>query len=142
LSERAPWFSDGAPSLDWGNVIQFERRLVRQFGKGRVWLAGDAAHVTSPLGGQSMNVGLLEGYELAGHIAGAIASGQGPSALEFYGAERQREWHKLLGVNTSFELRPHAPAWLAQHARRLVPALPASGRDLNTILGQLGLHLT
>jgi 2-polyprenyl-6-methoxyphenol hydroxylase-like FAD-dependent oxidoreductase len=142
LSERAPWFPDGTERIDWGSVTHFERRLVRRFGKGRVWLAGDAAHVTSPLGAHSMNVGLLEVHDLVNRIAETSTNGSAASSLERYEHERQREWHKLLGVNVSFELLPHAPAWLAAHARRIVPALPGSGRDLSAMLQRLGLQLS
>jgi 3-(3-hydroxy-phenyl)propionate hydroxylase len=142
LSRRAPWFEDGTEIVDWGTVTQFERRLARRFGKGRVWLAGDAAHITSPLGGHSMNVGLLEVHDLVNRISEASELGGGSAPLERYEIERQREWHKLLGVNVAFQLLPHAPPWLAAHARRVVPALPASGKDLSEMLHELGLELS
>jgi 2-polyprenyl-6-methoxyphenol hydroxylase-like FAD-dependent oxidoreductase len=141
LARRAAWFDDRPERIDWGTVTQFERRLVRRFGKGRVWLAGDAAHVTSPLGGHSMNVGLIEAHQLVNRIVETSTTQRGVSPLERYELERQREWHKLLGVNVSFQLLPHAPPWLAAHARRLVPALPASGGDLSEVLQRLGLEL-
>jgi 2-polyprenyl-6-methoxyphenol hydroxylase-like FAD-dependent oxidoreductase len=142
LTRRAPWFDDRPERIDWGTVTQFERRLARRFGKGRVWLAGDAAHVTSPLGGHSMNVGLIEAHELVTRIVEASTTKGGASPLERYELERQREWHKLLGVNVAFQLLPHAPPWLAAHARRIVPALPASGEDLSDVLQRLGLELS
>ena len=119
--------------------MHFERRLARSFGSGRVWLAGDAAHVTSPFGGQSMNGGLFEVHDLTSRIA-ACSNGQcGTDDLEHYGRAGRREWHKLLGVNVTFNLLPHAGAWLAPHARRILPALPASGRDLDRRHADLGL---
>jgi len=147
LSRRCPDFAlgeaveHGDSFVRWASVMHFERRLTRRFGRGRVWLAGDAAHVTSPLGNQSMNVGLYEAHDLTERIADCVRSGSSPSLLERYGSEREREWHKLLGVNVSFELLPGAPSWLASHARRLVPAIPASGPDLTEILRELGLRL-
>jgi 2-polyprenyl-6-methoxyphenol hydroxylase-like FAD-dependent oxidoreductase len=127
--------------VDWGTVIHFERRLCRRFGKGRVWLAGDAAHVTSPFGAQSMNLGFAEANELVERIIRNLRAG-GPGALEEYGIERTREWHKLLGVNVSFELLPRAPSWVSTHVRRLAPALPASRNALAEVLKQLGVRLT
>jgi 2-polyprenyl-6-methoxyphenol hydroxylase-like FAD-dependent oxidoreductase len=144
LSSRCPEVrldDTGELDVQWASVMHFERRLSRRFGRGRIWLAGDAAHVTSPLGNQSMNVGLFEAYDLTRRIADCLRSGESPSALERYGSEREREWHKLLGVNVSFELLPGAPSWLSAHARRLVPALPASGPELSEILRELGLRL-
>jgi 2-polyprenyl-6-methoxyphenol hydroxylase-like FAD-dependent oxidoreductase len=141
LTERAPKFTNGTQHVEWGSVIHFERRVVRRFGKGRVWLAGDAAHVTSPLGNQSMNVGLQEAWDLGQRMAESVR-GTKLGVLDQYGMERQREWHKLLGINVSFDLLRHAPPWLAARARDLVPAIPASGSDLEEILDGLGLRLS
>lgn len=140
-ARRAPWYTQ-SDEVTWGAVIQFERRLARQLGKHRVWLAGDAAHVTSPLGGQSMNGGLIEAYELAHCLAKAVDPKRGLAELDRYGAERAREWHKLFGVNVGFDLLPHAPEWLPRYARRLLPALPISSTDETTVLERLGLRLS
>jgi 2-polyprenyl-6-methoxyphenol hydroxylase-like FAD-dependent oxidoreductase len=141
LAERAPWYQDGAAAIDWGSVMHFERRLARSFGEGRVWLAGDAAHVTNPFGGQSMNGGLFEAHDLASRIAACSESTCSVDDLEHYGRARRREWHKLLGVNVKFDLLPNAAAWLPPHARRILPTLPASGRDLDRRLADLGLRV-
>jgi 2-polyprenyl-6-methoxyphenol hydroxylase-like FAD-dependent oxidoreductase len=141
-SRRAAWYEGAAATVAWGTVIHFERRLARAFGKHRVWLAGDAAHVTSPLGSQSMNAGLSEAHELANRMADALDGGHGLEDLEHCGAERAREWHKLLGVNVRLDLLPHAPEWLPAYARRLLPALPVSGADLTTVLERIGLRLS
>jgi pentachlorophenol monooxygenase len=141
LGDRAPWYRDGTSTIDWGTVMQFERRLVRSFGRGRVWVAGDAAHVTSPLGGQSVNGGLFEAHELATRMCDCIAGKRRPDTFEHYERERTREWHKLLGVDVSFDLLPRAPDWLAPYARRIVPALPVSGSDLEAPLERLGLRV-
>jgi 2-polyprenyl-6-methoxyphenol hydroxylase-like FAD-dependent oxidoreductase len=141
LAERAPWYQDGTETLDWGTVMHFERRLARSFGEGRVWLAGDAAHVTHPFGGHSMNGGLFEAHDLIERIT-ACSSGASPlDTLERYGRERRREWHKLLGVNVRFDVLPNAEPWLVEHARKILPALPASGCDLDQRLEQLGLRV-
>jgi 2-polyprenyl-6-methoxyphenol hydroxylase-like FAD-dependent oxidoreductase len=142
ITGRAPWFRDGLMRVDWGTVIQFERRLVRRFGGGRVWLAGDSAHVTSPLGAQSMNLGLAESDDLVGHIHACLREGSAPETLFDYGAEHQREWHKLLGFHVKFDVLSHAPAWLPAHARMVSPVLPASGAELRDVLRQLGLKVS
>ena len=61
LRERAPWFHADIRDVGWATEIQFEHRLVSHFGRGRCWLAGDAAHQTGPVGVQSMNTGFNEG---------------------------------------------------------------------------------
>jgi 2-polyprenyl-6-methoxyphenol hydroxylase-like FAD-dependent oxidoreductase len=142
LASRAQWFRDGLTQVDWSTVIQFERRLVRRFGSGRVWLAGDAAHVTSPLGAQSMNLGLAEAADLVAHLDACLNRGRSPETLLAYGSEHQREWHKLLGYHVRFDVLPHAPPWLAALAREVPPVLPVSGADLREVLKQLGLKVS
>lgn len=139
LAERAPWHEYAPSEVEWSTVTHFERRLARRFGSGRVWLAGDAAHVTSPFGGQSMNSGLSEVSELVERMAACIQESKSLATLDRLAAVREREWHKLLGFNVQFDAAPSAPAWLRENARRIVPTLPASGPDLQHLLLQLGL---
>ena len=142
LVERAPWFQDRPSRVDWGSVVHFERRLVRRFGNGRVWLAGDAAHVTNPFGAQSMNVGLSEANDFVRRVAACTRGDSAVESLSEYGAMSERVWHKLFGYNVKFDVLSHAPPWLASHARSVSPTLPASGADLRDALQQLGLALT
>ena len=141
LTERAPWHEQEPTELEWSTVTHFERRLARRFGNGRVWLAGDAAHITSPFGGQSMNNGLSEANDLVEHMAACIRDGHSLSTLERLALVRERKWHQLLGFEVRFEVLPGAPEWLREHARRIVPALPASGPELQQLLLQLGLAI-
>ena len=46
--------------LVWSDRFQIQHRLALQYRKRRVFLAGDAAHVHSPVGGQGMNVGIQD----------------------------------------------------------------------------------
>jgi 2-polyprenyl-6-methoxyphenol hydroxylase-like FAD-dependent oxidoreductase len=67
-----------------------ERRLARRFALGRVALAGDAAHLISPIGGQGMNLGWLDVADLAVTLAALHQrGGDAPVALARY-AERRR----------------------------------------------------
>ena len=128
IQERAPWFGGQAGRIEWTALGLFERKLATSFGSGRVWLAGDAAHLTGPLGAQSMNVGLREAKELAGELAAAVRGRDG-SALARYGAARMAEWKDLLTP----EPRPGEPRSLIK------PCLPASGGALEEMLSQLRL---
>jgi len=138
LGERAPWLAGKPEAIDWSAVTHFESRCVRQFGRQRTWLAGDAAHVTSPFGGQSMNGGLLEVSELVERMADCLQRRSPLTSLEQWGTEREREWHQLLGQHAHIDTQPETPSWLRERAKRLVPALPASGRDLQHLLRELG----
>jgi 2-polyprenyl-6-methoxyphenol hydroxylase-like FAD-dependent oxidoreductase len=92
LERRLPWF-DGIPQrLHWTTVVRFERRTSSSYGRGRVWLAGDAAHLGGPLAIQSMNAGLREGSVIADCAASVIHGGAPLAMLEDYGAASQAAW--------------------------------------------------
>src|SRR5262249_38460944 len=61
-------------------------------------LLGDAAHVHSPMGGQGMNTGLQDAYNLAWKLALVIAGRADPALLESYEAERIPVANRLLGT--------------------------------------------
>lgn len=127
LAARAPWFRSEIGEIEWTAVGLFERKLAARFGEGRIWLAGDAAHVTGPLGGQSMNVGLREAVDLAARIARLKRYGTVDEVFGEYAASRAEEWHALFGP----------PADCGSRRSLLLPCLPASGGDLDVLLEQL-----
>lgn len=139
IRERAPWFTWKPGEVRWNTSVLFERRLVDRFGKGRIWLAGDSAHITGPVGGQSMNVGLREGRDVADRMAALVRDGASLATLEDYGAERVAEWHRLLGLDGTLRATDDADAWVAERAARILPCVPASGESLDRLLAQLGL---
>ena len=141
IGRRAPWFETDFGTIDWFTTVSFQRGLAERFGRGRVWLAGDAAHYTSPIGVQSMNVGFYEAYDLARRMTDILRKGASLELLRYYNEERSREWKMLLGITNRLRTRPDTPAWAHRLALRLVPSLPASGRDLNALLEQVGLRL-
>ena len=71
----------------WGSRFRVHHRVADSYRVGRVLLAGDAAHVHSPAGGQGMNVGMLDAMALATALTRALAGDDG--ALDTYGAERR-----------------------------------------------------
>lgn len=136
---RAPWFTGAVGGLGWATEVQFEPRLARQFGRGHCWLAGDAAHQTSPAGMQSMNVGLCEADDLARKLRQILREGAAPALLETYGANRRDEWQCLLGLTGGLRARAATDPWVAKRAARLLPCLPACGEELQRLAAQLGL---
>ena len=139
IGRRAPWFDANAVELDWFTVIDFQRRLAKQYGFQQCWLAGDAAHSTSPLGMQSMNVGLSEGVELAQAITAILRRDAPLDLLAEYGIESRNEWRQLLGVEGAITTTNRATPWAREHGSRILACVPASGRDLGQLLSQLGL---
>jgi 2-polyprenyl-6-methoxyphenol hydroxylase-like FAD-dependent oxidoreductase len=130
LRERAPWFEPKPEQLCWGAIAPFEQWLVPRFGQGRIWLAGDAAHSTSPIGFQSMNRGFCEAGELARLIAAVLYDADpGEQGFERFERAQRSEWRRLFGLS------PEAmPGSLGAD---LAPCLPASGGDFEALAAML-----
>lgn len=139
LLARMPWYGEQVVSCDWSGVAEFRRALVDHFGKGRVWLAGEAAHLTGPLGVQSLNVGLDEASELTLRMGDALRDPSRPPFGEGYGANRRRQWESLLGLAEQAVVSTRTPDWARRHVGSLLTCLPASGADLDDLLQQLRL---
>lgn len=72
----------------WSSLWRANVRLVDRYREGRVFLAGDAAHIHSPAGGQGMNTGIQDADNLGWKLA-AVESGAPPVLLDTYEAERR-----------------------------------------------------
>lgn len=76
-------------SVEWTSMFRVHRRLADRYRSGRVLLAGDAAHVHSPTGGQGMNTGVGDAENLAWKL-GLVIRGRAPAGLlDSYEAERR-----------------------------------------------------
>jgi 2-polyprenyl-6-methoxyphenol hydroxylase-like FAD-dependent oxidoreductase len=140
IAARAPWCTARPTQIYWSTLAVFEPRLSRSFGKGGVWLAGDAAHQAAPIGVHSMNSGLVEARELAACIS-RILRGEGPSSLLDEFATRAHDtWRRLLTADSVRALGTNAgDPWVRQNAARILSCIPASGDDLAPLLEQIGL---
>ncbi|HTJ69964.1 MAG TPA: FAD-dependent monooxygenase [Actinospica sp.] len=78
----------------WSSRFHSDERQVRRYRIGRVFLAGDAAHVHSPAGGQGMNTGLQDAANLSWKLASALTGG--PDLLDSYQAERRPVGAKVI----------------------------------------------
>jgi 2-polyprenyl-6-methoxyphenol hydroxylase-like FAD-dependent oxidoreductase len=140
LSSRMPWYEADAQRFEWSGTAEFNPALVDHFGEGRVWLAGDAAHSTGPLGGQSLNVGIHEASDLARRIVASWGPTVSPSLGIGYGQQRRLEWQRLFGLGSSKPELAQSQEWVRKHLSTLLPALPAAGDDLDELLEQLGVR--
>jgi 2-polyprenyl-6-methoxyphenol hydroxylase-like FAD-dependent oxidoreductase len=77
----------GLSEIGWKSRFHCDERQVEQYRHGRVFLAGDAAHVHSPMGGQGMNTGIQDAANLAWKIDAALA-GADDAVLDSYQDER------------------------------------------------------
>jgi 2-polyprenyl-6-methoxyphenol hydroxylase-like FAD-dependent oxidoreductase len=142
IAARAPWCTARPTQIYWSTLGLFDRRLTRSLGKGRVWLAGDAAHQATPVGVHSMNSGLVEARELAARMA-RILRGEGPSSLlDEFAAETHDTWQQFLNADSVSALPGTVGVgdpWVRQAAARIVACIPAAGDDLEPLLNQVGL---
>jgi 2-polyprenyl-6-methoxyphenol hydroxylase-like FAD-dependent oxidoreductase len=72
----------------WGSRFRIHHRVADTYRAGRLLLAGDAAHVHSPAGGQGMNLGIQDAVALADALA-AVLAGEPDSLLDDYSAARR-----------------------------------------------------
>jgi 2-polyprenyl-6-methoxyphenol hydroxylase-like FAD-dependent oxidoreductase len=68
----------------WGSRFRVHHRVADTYRRGTVLLAGDAAHVHSPAGGQGMNTGIQDAVTLAGLLADVLVDGAAPATLDTY----------------------------------------------------------
>jgi 2-polyprenyl-6-methoxyphenol hydroxylase-like FAD-dependent oxidoreductase len=88
LRERAPR-SIAARGLYWSSYFRIHHRQAAQLGVGRMFIAGDAAHIHSPFGGQGMNTGLHDVWNLVWKLDFAVRGYGNGELLESYTAERR-----------------------------------------------------
>jgi 2-polyprenyl-6-methoxyphenol hydroxylase-like FAD-dependent oxidoreductase len=83
-------FGDRGSKTLWSSVFKIHKRHAQRFIVGRVALAGDAAHLNSPAGGQGMNAGIQDAANLAWKIAYALrGGGDGDRLFETFDIERR-----------------------------------------------------
>jgi 2-polyprenyl-6-methoxyphenol hydroxylase-like FAD-dependent oxidoreductase len=85
--------------VNWFTTYRVHHRLAANFRRGRAFLAGDAAHIHSPVGGQGMNTGIGDAINLAWKIAAVVHGKADASLLDSYDPER-RAFASIL-VNTT-----------------------------------------
>lgn len=87
VEQRAPAGFE-ALSLRWSSYFRVHHRHVAQMNVGRIFIAGDAAHIHSPFGGQGMNTGLQDAWNLVWKLDIAIRGRGSKQLLDSYSAER------------------------------------------------------
>jgi 2-polyprenyl-6-methoxyphenol hydroxylase-like FAD-dependent oxidoreductase len=102
---RRPGIEPHDPS--WWSAFSISQRQVTTMRQGRVVLAGDAAHIHSPAGGQGMNIGIQDAWSLARAIAG------GDAAVDAWAAERRAVAHAVLRNTDRITRAMLAPGLLA-----------------------------
>jgi 2-polyprenyl-6-methoxyphenol hydroxylase-like FAD-dependent oxidoreductase len=101
FDERAGLPDVRIKALHWSSLWRPNVRMVEQYRHGRIFLAGDAAHVHSGAGGQGMNTGIGDAYNLGWKLA-AVLQGASEDLLESYHAERSPIAQGVLASTTMY----------------------------------------
>ncbi|MEU3614270.1 FAD-dependent monooxygenase [Streptomyces sp. NPDC006872] len=83
--------------LRWSSVFRISHRIVDRYADGRVFVAGDAAHIHPPTGAQGMNTGIQDACNLAWKLALVVRGEAGPALLTTYDAERRPVGEEVVG---------------------------------------------
>lgn len=86
-------------SVSWSSVYAMNARLADRYRVGRVFIAGDAAHVHPPTGGQGLNTSVQDAYNLGWKLASVLA-GAPEALLDSYEAERRPIASNMLHLST------------------------------------------
>ena len=88
LAARGPRTPGAVASLAWSSRFRVHHRLADHYRHGPVFLAGDAAHVHSPAGGQGMNTGIQDAVDLGTRFS-QVLGGADPALLDGYERDRR-----------------------------------------------------
>jgi 2-polyprenyl-6-methoxyphenol hydroxylase-like FAD-dependent oxidoreductase len=111
----------------WTSRYRIHHRGVKKYGEGRVFVAGDAAHIHSPAGGQGMNTGLQDAANLAWKLV-LVLKGHAPaSLLDTYHSERWPVGQKVLNFTDKvFAAMTSQSGWVAWLRTMLMPVFAAT----------------
>ncbi len=125
----------------WTGAYRVHRRLARNYRAGNCFLIGDAAHVHPPSGGQGLNMGVGDSFNLAWKLAAVVNGQASERLLDSYELERRRIAELILnGSDKGFDMeagiQPHLQFFREHVMPRLVNVLSVTG------LGELDIYKT
>jgi 2-polyprenyl-6-methoxyphenol hydroxylase-like FAD-dependent oxidoreductase len=106
--------------VHWFTTYRLHHRMAEKFRQERCFLVGDAAHIHSPVGGQGMNTGLQDAYNLGWKLAGVINGQLNAAILDSYTAERMPVAKTLLNTTDKLFKVIMSPNWLTGLFRKWV----------------------
>ncbi|HEY1261745.1 MAG TPA: FAD-dependent monooxygenase [Stellaceae bacterium] len=133
--------------LRWSSVFRISMRLAQHYRQGRCFIAGDAAHIHPPTGGQGMNTGIQDAYNLAWKLALVIDGTAPEGLLDSYEAERRPVGAEVVArtraasesygreqggapdrlADTQIRVSYRGTEWVRDDAPGRDPAVPAAG---------------
>jgi 6-methylpretetramide 4-monooxygenase / 4-hydroxy-6-methylpretetramide 12a-monooxygenase len=107
----------------WFAPFRMHRRIVSRLADGRRFLIGDAAHLSSPFGGEGLNAGLHDGYDLAWKLAHVLRGDATQALVDGYMFERRLADHHVLAVSDDVHQSVANAADAARQRRELHPSV-------------------
>ena len=127
----------------WLAKFAVHQRKVKQYRKGRIFLAGDAAHIHSPIGGQGMNTGIQDAFNLGWKLALVCQGYASDALLDSYHAEREPIGKQLLrgtSVFTRLATTRHAvPIAIRNTVAPLLSSRKVVQKRLFSLISETGL---
>ncbi len=135
-------------TMRWFSTYKVHTRRAEKFSVGRCFLAGDAAHVHTPAGGQGMNTGIQDVYNLAWKIGFVLRGDAKDSLLESYNEERLANAKRLLQTTDQFFEVAAGDQWYLRFFRdNILPSLAgfvmqfgAAKEFIFPMISQIGLN--
>ncbi|MFE5139792.1 FAD-dependent oxidoreductase [Streptomyces fagopyri] len=100
VAERSHLSPEAVTEVRWASDFRPRTALADRFRAGRVFLAGDSAHIHSPAGGQGLNTSVQDAYNLGWKLGAVLSGGAPESLLDTYEEERLPVAADMLGLST------------------------------------------
>lgn len=111
-----------AYDVPYRSIYRVHQRVAKDFRRGRVLLAGDAAHVNNPLGGMGLNTGIHDAVNLTAKLVAVVRDGADDALLDRYVRQRRRtniEYVQAQSIRNKRLLEERDPAVRAQRFAEL-----------------------
>jgi 2-polyprenyl-6-methoxyphenol hydroxylase-like FAD-dependent oxidoreductase len=133
--------------VDWFSTYKVHTRHVEKFSSGRCFLAGDSAHIHTPAGGQGMNTGIQDAYNLAWKLALVLKGAAHERILDSYNEERLPNARRLLQTTDRMFNLAAGTDWLVNLIRttifppmaRFILSLDAVKKNFFPLISQIGI---
>jgi 2-polyprenyl-6-methoxyphenol hydroxylase-like FAD-dependent oxidoreductase len=137
----------GFESVAWFSTYKVHSRKASAFAKGRCFLAGDAAHIHTPAGGQGMNTGIQDAYNLAWKLAFALRGEANAAVVDSYNTERvENAKHLLQSTDRMFDIMAGTSGlgnllrlWVFPSMAGLITRSAAVKRRIFPLISQTGI---
>ncbi|MBB5160497.1 FAD-dependent monooxygenase [Mycobacterium sp. AZCC_0083] len=126
----------------WLTCFEVHHGQVPAYRYGRVFLVGDAAHIHSPAGGQGMNTGMQDAFNLVWKLAATISGDGGQALLDSYHVERYPVAERVISFSSKLTTAAtlHGGAHVVRNAiMKVLGSIPAVGDKLAALVEEIGI---